>query len=316
MPVRIVFAGTPTPALPVLDALIDSPHEIAAVITRPPARSGRGRALVSSPVALRAKDVGLPLIEAANFRGSEVRERVKALNADLGVVVAYGALIPREVLDMPTKGWINLHFSDLPRWRGAAPVQWSILMGDEETASTVFALEEGLDSGPVYSRQRVIIGHETSGQLLDRMAQIGAPQVLEVVDQIEAGKAVALAQDETDPRISTAPRLRHDDGFISFDDSAQNTDRRIRAFTPNPGAWTVLPSGTRLKLDVVEVVDSTDLAPGVVCASKKEVRVGCADAAVRLGRVAPAGKGWMDAPAWARGARLTDGARLGGGGQA
>lgn len=312
---RIVFAGTPAPALPVLRALIDSEHEIAAVLTRPPARSGRGRALVPSPVAALAAQAGLPLIEASGFANEELRERLRRLDADLGVVVAYGALIPREVLDMPAQGWINLHFSDLPRWRGAAPVQWAILAGDEETASTVFALEEGLDSGPVYSRLPLRIGHETSGELLARMAELGAPQVLEVVNAIAAGTASARPQDESDPGASKARRLTHEDGFVTFEEDASMTDRRIRAVTPNPGAWTLLPSGQRLKLDAAEPVEAPGLAPGVVAASKTEVLVGCRAGALRLGRVAPAGKGWMDAAAWARGARLPEGARLGGGGE-
>lgn len=308
---RIVFAGTPAPAVPTLSALLASEHEVAAVLTRPPARAGRGRTLVPSPVALAAQEAGIEVIEASGFKDPKVRERVRALRADLGVVVAYGALIPQEVLDMPTRGWVNLHFSDLPRWRGAAPVQWSILAGDEATASTVFLLEAGLDSGPVYSRLPVEIGRETSGELLERMAELGAAQVLGVVDAIGDGTAVALPQDEDDPRASKARRLSHADGFVDFSETADGVDRRIRAVTPNPGAWTLLPGGARLKLETVEPLPDAEAGPGEIRVSKKTVELGCASGAVRLGRVAPAGKGWMDAAAWARGARLPEDARLG-----
>ncbi|MCF2710188.1 MAG: methionyl-tRNA formyltransferase [Schaalia hyovaginalis] len=307
---RIVFAGTPAPAVPVLRGLIGSDHEVVAVLTRPPARKGRGRALSPSPVGELAAEAGLEVIEASNFKDAEIRDRVRRLGADLGVVVAYGALIPAEVLEMPAHGWINLHFSDLPQYRGAAPVQWAILRGETRTASSVFQLEAGLDSGPVFSRLPVDIGHETAGQLLDRMAELGVGQVLEVVDAIEAGSAVAVPQDEGEGLIR-ARRLSVQDGFIDFLSSAAEVDRRIRALSPNPGAWTVLPDGKRLKLGAVTVSDEDGPEPGIVEAAKRCVRVGCGIGSVELGRVAPAGKGWMEASAWARGARLAPGARLG-----
>lgn len=309
---RIVFAGTPAPAVPTLMRLIESSHDVVAVITRPPARGGRGRSLVSSPVAIAARDAEIPLIEASSLKGEDTIRRVTELNADLGVVVAYGALIPQALLDAPPHGWVNLHFSDLPRWRGAAPVQWSILSGDEQTASSVFQLEAGLDTGPVFSRVPVTIGHETAGELLEKMAELGAGQVIGVVDEIEAGTARAIAQDEADPRASHARRLSHEDGFIDFTLSADEVDRRIRAVTPNPGAWTMLPDGKRMRLSTVEVCDdSQTLEAGSLRISKRSVDVGCSQGAVTLGRVAPAGRGWMDAAAWARGARLDDAARFG-----
>lgn len=311
---RIVFAGTPAPAVPVLRGLIGSDHEVVAVLTRPPARKGRGRALSPSPVGEVAAAAGLEVIEASNFKDVEIRDRVRRLEADLGVVVAYGALIPAEVLEMPAHGWINLHFSDLPQYRGAAPVQWAILNGETRTASSVFQLEPGLDSGPVFSRLPVEIGHETAGQLLDRMAELGVGQILEVVDAIGAGSAVAVPQDEGGDLVH-ARRLSVQDGFIDFLSSAAEVDRRIRALSPNPGAWTVLPDGKRLKLGAVTVSDEDGLEPGAVEAGKRCVRVGCARGSVELGEVAPAGKGWMDASAWARGARLDPLARLGRGGE-
>lgn len=308
---RIVFAGTPAPAVPTLQALLDSHHEVVGVVTRPPARAGRGRSLVPSAVATVAEEAGVPLIEASGFTDTKVLDAVEALNADLGVVVAYGALIPPAVLDMPRFGWVNLHFSDLPRWRGAAPVQWAVLSGDERTASSVFQLEEGLDTGPVFSRLPVPIGRETAGELLEIMSELGAAQILEVVDSIAEGSACAVPQDEEDPAKSRARQLTHDDGFIDFTKSAQEVDRIIRAVTPNPGAWTLLPGGVRLKLGPVTPDPQGQAGPGVIRASKKSVEVGCAQGQVSLGRVAPAGKGWMDAAAWARGARLEEGARLG-----
>ncbi|MDC4233320.1 methionyl-tRNA formyltransferase [Actinomyces sp. B33] len=307
---RLIFAGTPGAAVPTLDALISSDHEVVAVLTRPPARSGRGRGLTPSPVAERARSAGLDVIEASSLKSPEIAGRIEALDADLAVVVAYGALVPQSVLDMPRHGWINLHFSDLPRWRGAAPVQWSILAGDQATASCVFQLEAGLDTGPVFSRLRVDIGHETAGELLERMARLGADQVLDVVDAIADGTARAVPQEDAEG-LAHARRLDADDGFIDFAAPADAVDRRIRAVSPNPGAHTLLPDGRRLKLGAVDAVDSDSPGVGVLTVTKNEVRVGCASGEVRLGLVAPAGKGWMDAPAWGRGARLDAGAVLG-----
>jgi methionyl-tRNA formyltransferase len=319
--VRIIFAGTPDAAVPTLLALLASAHEVAAVLTRPPARSGRGRALRPSPVAEVARDRGIPVIEASTLRedgaaGSAARAAVRGARADLGVVVAYGALIPQEVLDIPPLGWINLHFSDLPRWRGAAPVQWALLAGDARTASSVFQLEAGLDTGAVLSRLPVAIGRETAGELLARMADLGSRQVVEAVDALEAGTARPAPQNIGDhgERITRARRLTHGDGFVDFSSPAEEVDRRIRAVTPNPGAWTTLPDGRRLTLGPVEPVPHSPTparGAGRLVLSRQRVEVACARGAVRLGQVAPAGRGWMDAAAWARGARLEDGARLG-----
>ena len=228
MSVRIVFAGTPEPALPTLEALISSPHEVVGVITRPPAKSGRGRRLVPSPIAQRASEAGIDLFETSSLKGDEALDRIRAWNADIAVVVAYGALIPLRVLEALPHGWLNLHFSDLPFFRGAAPVQWAILSGLSETASSVFQLEEGLDTGPVFSRQKVEIADQTSGELLDEMARLGAQQVLDVVNAIEAGQA--LAQPQVVPEgveLSYARRLEPSDGAVSFDESARQTCLRI-----------------------------------------------------------------------------------------
>lgn len=280
------------------------------MITRPPARRGRGKTLYPSPVAEVAARAGVEVAETTTLKSTQIGERIAAVDADLGVVVAYGGLIPPAVLQMPTHGWVNLHFSDLPRWRGAAPVQWAIREGDATTASCVFRLEEGLDTGDVYSRVEVRIGRESAGELLDAMAQAGASQVLDVVDGLQAGTAVAVAQSETG--ITHARRLEHADGYVSFTRSAEEEDRIIRSVTPNPGAYTMLPGGTRMKLGVATPVDRDDLEPGQLEITKKQVSVGCSGGALVLGQIAPAGKSWMDAAAWARGARPDDTMRFGG----
>lgn len=318
---RIIFAGTPTAAVPPLAFLIESSHEVAAVITRPPARAGRGRKLVPSPVAQLAQMHDIPVIEASHMRDPETVEAIAALNVELGVVVAYGALIPQHVLDMLPRGWVNLHFSDLPRWRGAAPVQRAIMAGDRETASCIFQLEAGLDTGPVFSRESHIIGDDTSDELLERMSIDGGHQMVALLDAMDAGTAVAVPQNEGEGgrNVTHAPRLTPAEGFIGFDRSAAETVQHIRAFTSNPGAWTLLPDERRLKLVHARCCEAGEepvdlpVSPesGTVHVGKKDVYVACSDAWVRLGQVAPAGKGWMFADAWARGARLEPGTRLG-----
>ncbi|QWW18693.1 methionyl-tRNA formyltransferase [Schaalia sp. 19OD2882] len=307
---RIVFAGTPEAAVPTLEALLSSRHTVSGVITRPPARAGRGRVLVPSPVAEVARAADVPLLEASHLRSPEAAEFVEGAGADLGVVVAYGGLVPTRILEAPRLGWINLHFSDLPRWRGAAPVQWAIREGDSATASCVFQLEEGLDTGPVFSRIRTPIGREDAGELLSRMSREGATQVLDVVEDLEQGTALAVAQDPF-AEVTRARMLTHEDGFIDFTEDADHVDRVIRSVTPNPGAWTRLPDGRRMKLRAVTPLAQDTPGPGLLLVSKNDVLVGCAQGCVRLGEVAPAGKSWMGAAAWARGSRPGPEDRLG-----
>lgn len=308
---RIIFAGTPQAACPTFQALLDSPHEIVAVVTRPPARSGRGRQLRPSPVAELATHHGIPLVETSSLRDDSIQQTIRELRADLGVVVAFGALVPQTVLDMPTHGWVNLHFSDLPQWRGAAPVQWAVMSEQTHTASCVFQLEAGLDTGPVFSRLPVQIGHETSGELLERMAVLGAQQVLDVADALEKGTARASAQVLPEgEELPHARRLEVSDGFVDFTENARTVDARIRAVLPSPGAWTTF-AGQRMKLGKVSVTDQPSPGAGRLVVSKKNVLVGCADLCVELGQLAPAGKSWMDAASWARGARLDEESLLG-----
>ena len=279
-------------------------------MTRPPARRGRGKTMYPSPVADVAAQAGVELLETTTLKSPEIAQRIEDVHADLGVVVAYGGLVPPNVLAMPTHGWVNLHFSNLPRWRGAAPVQWAIRAGDATTASCMFNLEEGLDTGDVYSRVEVPIRHESAGELLASMAEAGAPQVLSVVDALADGSATAIAQ--SSEGVTHARRLEHVDGYVSFTHDAAHEDRIIRSVTPNPGAYTLLPGGVRMKLDKATPVDRDDLEPGQLEVTKKQVTVGCARGALVLGKVAPAGKSWMDAAAWARGARPSDDLRFGG----
>ncbi|VEG26071.1 methionyl-tRNA formyltransferase [Actinomyces howellii] len=308
---RVLFAGTPEVALPALHALLtSSEHEVVGVLTRADARQGRGRALRPSPVAARAREAGLEVRTPATLRDEEVQAWVRGLRADVAVVVAYGRIVPPALLDVPGHGWLNLHFSLLPAWRGAAPVQHALIAGDDVTGACVFRLEEGLDTGDVYARlTETIRPTDTAGELLTRLAQAGAPLVLTVLAALEAGAVVPEPQD--DSLATSAPALSPEDGVIAWDEPAVAIERRIRGVTPSPGARTWL-GATSLRLGPVEVVaGGTDLAPGQLRVSKHEVLVGTGGGGIRLGRVAPAGRSWMDAEAWARGARPAQGARLG-----
>lgn len=305
---NILFAGTPEVALPTLRALIDSNNTVVGVLTRPPARKGRKATLVPSPVATFASECGIPLIETSRPSDEDTLEHIKSLAPDLGVVVAYGAILKKDVLTAPRLGWINLHFSDLPRWRGAAPVQHAIWNRDAEIATSVFQLDEGLDTGPVYSRQVFpLYGDETSGALLESLSLKGASQVVNVVNAIDQGEAPVSQPVEG---ATYARQLSRSDGFIDFSESPEVLDAHIRAVTPAPGAWTTL-RGTPMKLGPITPLSNiNELSPGQVSATKKTVLVGCRNGAVRLGEVAPAGKKWMASTDWARGARVGD-VRLG-----
>lgn len=309
---RLLFAGTPEPALPVLDALVESSHEVVAVLTRPDARRGRGRTLHPSPVSARAQELGIPVLTPRTLRDDAVVEEIRALNVDAAPVVAYGNLVPPSLLDVPKHGWLNLHFSLLPAWRGAAPVQHAIMAGDDVTGAAIFRLEEGLDTGPVFASFEEPIGAtDTSGDLLERLGVRGAVLMVEVLDAIEAGTASATPQLEEG--VSLAPKIEVAQGRVDFTAPRAVIDRIIRGVTPAPGAWTTDAAGARFKLGPVAIPDGDvpSLAPGELVAEKNRVLVGAGDGALVLGKVAPAGKSWMDAAAWARGARLEPGAKLG-----
>ncbi|WP_324653894.1 methionyl-tRNA formyltransferase [Georgenia sp. H159] len=308
---RLLFAGTPEVALPSLRALVESSHEVVAVLTRPDARRGRGRTLHPSPVAAWAAEQGLQVLTPRTLRDPEVQDQIRALKVDAAPVVAYGALIPPALLDVPAHGWVNLHFSLLPAWRGAAPVQHALIAGDDVTGATTFRIEEGLDTGPVLGTlTESVRPGDTAGDLLARLAESGAPLLLATLDALEAGTAVAVPQPPDG--VSQAPRLEVADARVDWAAPAAAVDRLVRGTTPAPGPWTTAPDGSRLKLGPVRVrTDITDLAPGALRPGKQDVLVGTGQGAVALGRVAPAGRSWMPAADWARGARLNEDARLG-----
>ncbi|MDO5048349.1 MAG: methionyl-tRNA formyltransferase [Actinomycetaceae bacterium] len=308
---KILFAGTPDIAVPTLAALVESDHEVVAVLTRTPARRGRGRTLYPSDVAVWAASHNIALIEADSLRNAEVAQQIKATGAQIGVVVAYGAIIPKDVLESLEYGWINLHFSALPRWRGAAPVQRAIEAGDTVTAVDVFQLEEGLDTGPVYSSRPVQIDPNiNSGDLLDELAVLGAGDVVDVVDTIEAG--VANAHPQPAEGATYAHRITRDDLKIDFANPASQIHNQVRACAPAPGAFTILPDGKRIKILETRVTDRDATEPGRLEIQKKAVFVDAADKVLELVTVAPAGKAHMLAADWARGARLETGDKLGG----
>ncbi|MFB7875003.1 methionyl-tRNA formyltransferase [Nocardia sp. NPDC056064] len=306
---RVVFAGTPEPAVPSLRALLASPrHEVVAVVTRPDAVAGRGRKVMRSPVGQLADEHGIPVLTPRKPSEPEFVAALTELAPDCCPVVAYGALLPQQVLDIPTHGWINLHFSLLPVWRGAAPVQAAITAGDEITGASTFLIEAGLDTGPVYGVMTEQVGHtDTAGELLARLAEAGAVLLEKTLDGVEDGTLQAIPQ--STEGVSYAPKVTVEAGRIGFDEPALSLHRRIRAVTPAPGAWTEV-NGLRLKLGPVELVEET-LPERVIEVRKSGVFVGTSTTAVRLGQVQPPGKKMMNALDWARGARLAEGTVLG-----
>ncbi|WP_433651656.1 methionyl-tRNA formyltransferase [Micromonospora zamorensis] len=303
---RVIFAGTPAVAVPALAAVAASRHELVAVVTRPDAPAGRGRGLSRSPVGEWADEHGVEVLTPARPRDPEFLDRLRALAPDCVPVVAYGALVPPAALEIPRHGWINLHFSLLPAWRGAAPVQHAVLHGDELTGASVFQLEEGLDTGPVYGTLTdEIRAADTSGDLLERLADSGAGLLVAVLDAIDDG--TARAEPQPADGVSLAPKLTVDDARVRWSDPAFAVDRRIRACTPAPGGWTTF-RGERVKLGpVVPVPDGPELKPGELLVEKSRVLSGTATVPVRLGEVRAAGKRAMSATDWARGVRVGTG---------
>ena len=311
MTMRLVFAGTPAVALPALDAIAASSHELLAVVTRPDAPAGRGRRLVRSPAGAWADEHGIEVLTPQRPREPEFQERLRELAPDCVPVVAYGALVPPSALEIPKHGWVNLHFSLLPAWRGAAPVQHAIMAGDEVTGASTFLLEAGLDTGPVYGTITETIGpRETAGDLLARLAVTGARLLVATLDGIEAGTLVPEPQPAEG--ISLAPRIETADAQVDWSLPPHVVDRRVRGVTPAPGAWTTW-RGERLRLGPVLPQPSVNHLPaGQVEVSRDGVLVGTHGGAVRLTDVQPAGKRMVAAEDWARGARPGPGERMGG----
>jgi methionyl-tRNA formyltransferase len=306
--VRLVFAGTPATAVPSLDLLLRSDrHEVAAVVTRPDRPAGRGRTLTPSPVRLRAEESGIEVLTPERASDPDFLDRLRAIAPDCCPVVAYGALLKPEALAVPAHGWVNLHFSLLPAWRGAAPVQHALLAGDDITGASTFLIEEGLDTGPVFGMVTATIGpRDTTGELLGRLAIDGAGLLQATVDGIADG--AITPQPQTDDGVSYAPKLTVGDARVDWTAPALRVDRLVRACTPDPGPWTTFRD-RRIKLGPVlplapdaatPVVDR----PGAVTLVGVDVLVATGSTWVRLGEVRPEGKAMMAAADWARGVRL------------
>ncbi len=307
---RIVFAGTPEPALPSLRRLIESPrHDVVAVLTRPDAASGRRAKPSPSPVARLALEHEIPLLRPARPNSDDFVAELAELAPDCCAVVAYGALLSKRLLAVPKHCWVNLHFSLLPAWRGAAPVQAAIAAGDTVTGATTFQIEPSLDSGPVYGVvTETIRSTDTAGDLLERLSVSGAALLETTLDGIAEGSLHPVPQPSDG--VTVAPKITVEQARVRWDLPAHVVDRRIRAVTPNPGAWTLI-GDLRVKLGPV-AVDSdapNTLPPGAIRVDRDGVRVGTGSQPVRLGQIQPPGKKPMNASDWARGARLDESAR-------
>ncbi|MBO0847694.1 MAG: methionyl-tRNA formyltransferase [Nocardioides sp.] len=301
---RVVFAGTPEVALPSLRAIADSGHDLVGVVTRPDARAGRGRVLTPSPVAEAAEGLGVKILKPDHPRDPEFQEALHGLAPDACAVVAYGALLPQSALDIPAHGWVNLHFSLLPAWRGAAPVQRSIWAGDDVTGATTFRIVRELDAGPTYGvMTERIRPRDTAGDLLGRLAEGGAGLLVATLDGIADGSLEERPQPADG--VSLAPKVTVDDARVDWTQPAAAVDRQVRACTPAPGAWTTY-AGERVKLGPVTPADGA-LPPGEIVAGKNTVVVGTGTGALRLGDVQAVGKRPMPAADWARGLRLSGG---------
>jgi methionyl-tRNA formyltransferase len=312
---RLVFAGTPVAAVPTLDALLASRHEVAAVVTRPAARAGRGLKVGQSPVAQRAAEAGIEVLTPAKPSEPDFLARLREIGADCCPVTAYGALLPQAALDIPPQGWVNLHFSVLPAWRGAAPVQHAILHGDDVTGATTFRIVRELDAGPVYGVVTEAIGPaDTAGDLLERLSAAGAQLMVATLDGIESGELEAREQPADG--VSLAPKVTPADAEVDWRKPAVAIERQIRACTPEPGAWTQL-DGARIKLWPVtlspgppapgspaSVEAGSLLAPGELVVAAQGVLAGTGSAPLMLGDVQATGKRRMPAGDWARGLRV------------
>lgn len=306
---RLVFAGTPEPAVVSLRRLLESDaHEVVAVVTRPDAPAGRRRTLQRSPVGALADEAGLEVLTPAKASDPDFLDRLRAIGPDCCPVVAYGNLLRPAALAIPEHGWVNLHFSLLPAWRGAAPVQAAIRAGDEITGATTFRLEEGMDTGPVFGTvTEKIADDDTAGSLLERLAVSGAGLLVATLDGIADGTLGAVPQPAEG--VSIAPKVTVDDARVRWTDPPLAIDRHVRSVTPAPGAWTEF-RGQRIKVGPVTTTGFDDLPPGELRVEKRRVLVGTAGAPVALGTVQPAGKPAMPAADWTRGAQPAPGERF------
>jgi methionyl-tRNA formyltransferase len=304
---RIVFAGTPEPALPSLRRFIESPrHDVIAVLTRPDAAAGRRGKPRPSPVAELALEQGIPVLRPERPNGEEFVAELAGLAPDCCAVVAYGALLRDGLLAVPRIGWVNLHFSLLPAWRGAAPVQAAIAAGDPVTGATTFFIEPSLDSGPIFGVvTETIRPTDTAGDLLERLSNSGAVLLESTLDGIADGTLTAVPQPSDG--ITVAPKITVEEARVRWNLPAHVVDRRIRAVTPNPGAWTMI-GDLRVKVGPVSMTDRDPLPPGLIRVERAGVLIGTASQPVQLGLIQPPGKKEMNAADWARGARLDESA--------
>ncbi len=300
---RIVFMGTPDFSVPVLDALIDAGHEVVCVYCQPPRPAGRGKKDRPSPVQKRAEALGLPVRHPVSLKSPEAHGDFADLEADVGVVVAYGLILPQAVLDAPRFGCLNIHASLLPRWRGAAPIQRAIMAGDTETGVCIMQMEAGLDTGPVLLRRTTVIGQEeTAGDLHDRLSEMGASAIVEALSDL----GLLTPKPQPEDGITYAQKIDKTEARIDWTADAAVIDRTIRGLSPFPGAWTMV-GGRRVKLLRTRAVDASG-APGTIL---ENAQIACGTGAVKLLEVQPEGKSPMSAEEWLRGTRLQPGALLG-----
>ncbi|HEY3546749.1 MAG TPA: methionyl-tRNA formyltransferase, partial [Propionicimonas sp.] len=296
---RLVFAGTPHVAANTLARLLaDDGHEVVAVLTRPDAPQGRSSRPVPSPVAQLAAEHGIEVLRPARASDPDLATRLAELDPDCCPVVAYGGLIPRSLLALPRHGWVNVHFSLLPRWRGAAPVQHAILAGDEVTGVTVFELVEALDEGPVLASAEYVLGaSETAGEALEALQALGAEELVRALDALAAGTVAAVPQ--PDDGVTLAPKLTVQGSRIDWTRPAEEISRQVRANNPSPVAWTEL-DGERLRVLRAMPAAGDDLAPAELRAGKRSVLVGTGSVPLELLQVQPAGKRPTAAADWGR----------------
>jgi methionyl-tRNA formyltransferase len=309
--VRIVFLGSGTFAIPCFEALLDAGHDLAALVTQPDRERGRGQALAPPPIKPVAERRGVAVLQPRRVREPEAQEAVRRLAPELQVVVAYGQILPRSVIDIAPRGTVNVHASLLPKLRGAAPIQWAIATGEAETGVTTMLIDEGLDTGPLLLARSTPIGpDETASELEPRLARLGAEVLLETVRRLEAGTLVPAPQDVA--RATLAPILKKEDGRIDWSAPAAAIARRARGFDPWPGAFTRHEGRLLKALRVREATAPAASAGTVVAVSSDGVVVACGEGtALRLVDVQPESRRAMPASAWAAGVRLRPGARLG-----
>ena len=300
---KVVFMGTPAFSVPVLDALVDAGHEVVTVYCQPPRPAGRGKKETPTPVHRRAAELGLPVRHPVSLKGAEAQAGFAALDADVAVVVAYGLILPQAVLDAPRYGCLNIHASLLPRWRGAAPIHRAIMAGDAETGICIMQMEAGLDTGPVLLREATPIGpEETTGQLHDRLSQMGARLIVEALARLHG------LSPETQPEagVTYAAKIDKAEAGVDWSRPATEVDRLIRGLSPFPGAWTQ-HDGQRIKLLGARLADGSG-APGTVL--DDALTVACGTGAVQLLRLQRAGRGAQDAAEFLRGQPLPKGTRF------